>query len=273
MRAFVVGGAVIALTAAAAAPAMAQAELGITGSFYSAYIWRGLSLVNKPVFQPDINLSFPLGSASLTVGGWSNVELGAYDGEDDLSQGGGRSLNLSEFDPYAEVGFSAGKAELTVGGVGYIYPNDAPGVTTDANTWEVYGKVNLGVPLNPGLAAYYDIDQVKGLYLEGSLSHDIPLGPKALTIGATAGWSLSQGPNDDEPDEVANFADDGFTHLDLSASIEFGAGPFAITPAFHFVIAGDDAVKVTKPTSLSDTKIWGGVSISWGKTFGAKAEE
>lgn len=272
MRAFVVGGALLAL-ATAATPVAAQTEFGITAGFYSAYVWRGLSLVNKPVLQPDINLSLPLGGASLTVGGWSNIELGAYDGDEDISQGGGRSFNLSEFDPYAEVGFTAGRVELAIGGVGYIYPNDAPGVTTDANTWEVYGKVGFDAPLAPSLAAYYDIDQVKGLYLEGSLSHDIPLGPKALTIGATAGWSVNQGPNDDEPEEVANFADDGFTHLDLNASIEFGAGPFSITPSIHVVIAGDDAVKVTKIGSTSDTKLWGGVAISWGKVFGKSAEE
>ncbi len=272
MRPFVVGGALVALAAAVNAPVAAQAELGITGSFYSAYVWRGLSLVNKPVFEPDINLSFPLGAASLTVGGWSNIELGAYDGSNDISQGGGRSLNLSEFDPYAEIGFSAGKAALTLGGVGYIYPNDAPGVTTDANTWEVYGKVDLDVPFSPGIAAYYDIDQVKGLYLEGTLSKDIPLGPKALSIGAVAGWSVSQGPNSSKPDEVANFSDDGFTHLDLSASMEFAAGPLSITPTIHVVVAGDEFVKFTKLNSQSDAKLWGGVSIGWGKTFGAKEE-
>lgn len=271
MRAFVVGGAVIALSVAAAAPAMAQAELGITGSFYSAYVWRGLSLVNKPVFQPDINLSFPLGSASLTVGGWSNVELGAYDGADDISQGGGTSLNLSEFDPYAELGFSAGKAEFTLGGIGYIYPNDA-GATSDANTVEVYGKVGLGVPLGPSVAVYYDVSKVKGLYVEGSVSHDIPLGPKALSLGALVGFSNKMEPNAD--DESFNFADNGFTHVDLSASIEFGAGPFSITPTVHGIIGIDDATKVSKATAL-DTgfKLWGGVSISWGKAFGAKAEE
>jgi len=273
MRAFVVGGAIVAL-AASAAPAAAQTELGITAGFYSAYVWRGLSLTNKPVLQPDINLSFPLGGASLTVGGWGNVELGAYDdAEDDISQGGGASFNLTEFDPYAEIGFTAGKAELAIGGVGYIYPNDE-GATSDFNTWEVYGKIGLDAPLAPSLAAYYDIDKIKGLYIEGSLSHDIPLGPKALTIGALAGWNLSQGPNDDDPDEGVNFADKGITHVDLSASIEFGAGPFSITPALHGVFAIDDATKVTSPSNTDKGfKLWGGVAISWGKAFGAKAEE
>lgn len=271
MRAFVVGSALVAL-ATAATPAAAQTEFGITASFYSAYMWRGLSLTNKPVLQPDINLAFPLGGASLTVGGWGNVELGAYDDpESDISQGGGTSFNLTEFDPYAEIGFSAGKAELTLGGIGYIYPNDV-GATSDANTWEVYGKIGLGIPLSPSLGVYYDVSKVKGLYVEGSISHDIPLGPKALSLGALVGYSSKMEPNPD--DESFNFSDDGFTHVDLSASIEFGAGPFSITPTVHGIFGIDDFTKFSKPSNDDASfKLWGGVSISWGKTFGAKAEE
>lgn len=273
MRAFVVGAAIVGLSIGSAAPAAAQTEFGITASFYSAYVWRGLSLTNKPVLQPDVSLSLPLGGASLTLGGWSNVELGAYDGEDDITQGGGTSFNLSEFDPYAEIGFNAGKAELTLGGIGYIYPNDdnAP-ISSDANTWEVYGKVGLDVPLSPSLAVYYDVSKVKGLYVEGSISHDIPLGPKALTLGALVGYSSNMNPSAD--DESANFSDDGLTHVDLSAEIEFGAGPFSITPSVHGIFGIDDWTKISKATE-DDTKfkLWGGVSISWGKTFGAKAEE
>jgi hypothetical protein len=270
MRAIVVGATVLVLTAGSAAPAAAQAELGLEVGAFSGYYWRGLSYVNKPVLQPDLSLSFPLGGASLTIGGWSNIELGAYDGEDDLSIGGGTSFNLSEVDPYAELGFSAGKAEITLGGVGYVFPNDA-GYTSDINTVEVYGSVSLGVPLNPTLAAYYDVDKIKGLYVEGSVSHDIPLGPKALTLGALLGWNAGQGP---DPGEDANFADDGFTHVDLSASIELGAGPFTLTPQVHGIFGIDDATKISKPTA-TDTKfkIWGGISIGWGKTFGGKAEE
>ena len=46
----------------------------------------------------------------------------------------------------------------------------------------------------------------------------------------------------------ANFSDDGFTHLDLSAGMPITAGIFSITPALHVVINGDDVTKFTSPT-------------------------
>lgn len=264
-RVLVIGGVVAAL--ATSAPASAQTELGIDASLYSSYVWRGLTLTSGPVLQPDVYLSFPLGGVSLTVGAWGNVEIGEYDDADDVTQGAGTSFNLSEVDPYAELGFSAGKAALALGVTAYVYPNDAPAINSDFNTVELYGSVSLEAPLSPTLAAYYDLDKVKGLYVEGSVSHGIPLGATTLSLGALGGFSNNMDPDPD--DFTSNFADNGFTHLDLSASVEFAAGPFAITPAFHFQINGDDGTKYKG----DDTKIWGGVTISWGKAFGAAAEE
>lgn len=259
-RALVLGG---LLAAAAAAPAAAQTSFGIDVGAYSSYVWRGLTLTSGPVIQPAVWVSFPLGSASLTIGGWSNVEVGKYDDADDVTQGGGTSMNLSEFDPYAEIGYTLGKASLAWGVTGYIYPNDdtAP-ANSDINTWEAYGKVSLDAPLAPGFAVYYDFVKVKGLYLEGTVGHGVPLGATTLNLAATAGYSSAMDPNPD--DDSFNFADNGFTHLDLSASVDLSAGPVTISPVFHFQLNGDDGTKYKG----DDTKIWGGVSLSWSKSSG-----
>jgi hypothetical protein len=65
------------------------ADLGI----YSAYVWRGLSLTNRPVLQPDLWLSLPVGgNGSITVGGWSSIDIGKYDNPTkDISEGGGNA--------------------------------------------------------------------------------------------------------------------------------------------------------------------------------------
>jgi hypothetical protein len=267
-----------------ASPARAQATFGVDLDLFSSYVWRGLSLTNKPVAEPALWVSFPAGNASLTVGGWANTDLGKYDDASEISQSGGTSaFNLAEFDPYAEVAFPVGTATLTGGVVGYIYPNDDPGLTSDFNTWEIYGKAGLDVPLSPELAIYYDFDKVKGAYIEGNVSHSLAASERvSIDLGATAGFSAGQHADLDDlgaPEaDFFNFAQNGFTHLDLFAGVPFTAGVFSITPVIHFVIDGDELTKITSydettgfPNS-NDAKVWGGVSLSWSNETEATPE-
>jgi hypothetical protein len=266
-RALVLGS---ALAMFAALPAAAQTTFGIDAGLFSSYVWRGLTYSSKPVLQPDAYVSFPLGNASLTVGGWGNIELGQYDAPDIGEGGGAASLDFTEFDWWAEVGFPVGKATLTGGVTGYHFPNDF-GFTSDANTIEVYGKAQLDAPLNPKVSAYYDVKAVKGFYIEGGVSHGIPIGPKSLTLGGLIGYSSNMDPDPD--DDSFNFADNGISHIDLSASVGLEAGPFSITPSLHAIFGQDDFTKFRTQTKETDLKLWGGVTISWSKAFGGEAEE
>jgi len=250
--------------------AAAQVEIGAQLDLFSAYVWRGVTYTNKPVAQPDLWISFPAGNASITAGGWANIDLGQYDDPaDDFSESGGlSSFNLAEFNPYAEVSFSSGKTAITGGVVGYIYPNDldeAPveGLDSESNTWEVYGTVGFDVPLAPEVSLYYDIDKVSGAYVEGGLSHSLQLGEShTLDLAGLVGFSLSQGFNED--DESFNFDDNGLTHVDFSAGVPLTAGTFSITPVLHLQVNGDEITKFHSPSSDgSDFKVWGGVSIGW----------
>jgi hypothetical protein len=269
LRPKLLGAAVLAVVASALVrSAQAQATVGADLGLFSGYVWRGVSLTNRPVGQPNVYVAFPAGNASVTLGGWANVDLGRYDDSDDFSQSGGvSSFNLSEFDPWAEVSVPVGKATLTGGVLGYVFPNDL-GVTDDFNTWEVYGKVGLGVPLSPKLAMYYDFDKVNGAYLEGSVGHSVPLGSVSLNLGALAGLSAGQAESD-SPDEINNFFENGFTHLDLSAGVPFKTGIFSITPVIHFLVNGDEITKFTSPGDESDVKLWGGVTLSWSRVIDA----
>jgi hypothetical protein len=258
------------LLAAPVRESAAQTEVGAQLDLFSAYVWRGVTYTNKPVAQPDVWVSFPAGNAAVTVGGWANVELGKYDDpDDDLSESGGLSaFNLAEFNPYAEVSVSAGKAALTGGIVGYLFPNDlddAPngGLDSESNTWEVYGIVGFDVPLAPEISLYYDFDKVKGAYLEGAVSHAVPLGEThALELSGLVGLNLGQG--FDEDAESFNFDDDGITHLDFGAGVPLTAGAFSITPVVHLQVSADEVTKFHSPSSDgSDFKLWGGVSIGW----------
>lgn len=272
---FVVAGLFITGTLASAAPGRAQTTVGADLGLFSSYVWRGLSLTNKPVAQPDVYVTIPAGNASITAGGWANFDLGKYDKASDISESGGTSaFNFAEFDPWLEVGIPVGKATLTPGITAYIYPNSA-GLTSDFNTVEVYLKTALDAPLSPKLNVYYDVDKVKGLYAEGSISHSLAASEKvSVNLGALVGVNAGQGASTNLG-ETANFADDGFTHFDLSAGIPFTAGVLSLTPVLHLIIPIDDATKITKfdaTTGLpvtKDAKLWGGVSIAWSKEYGA----
>ena len=272
---------------ASAAPAAAQTTVGADASLFSSYVWRGLSLTNKPVLQPDLYVTIPTGKASVTLGGWANIDLGKYDDpEDDISESGGlSSFNFAEFDPWAEVAFPVGEKTTLTGGItAYIYPNDLTatsngGFDSDANTVELYAKAAFDVLLSPKLSMWYDVDKINGAYFEASVSHTIPASEKVgIALGALAGFSAGQDADLDQNGEPQadffNFQDNGLTHVDLSAGVPLSAGVFSITPVIHFVITSDEATKVTSPTDVSDTKVWGGVTVSWSHGYGeAPAEE
>lgn len=273
-RAKVLGATLVVVGAITSAGPLKAQTVGADLALFSSYVWRGVTLTGKPVAEPDLYVTFPAGAASVTLGGWANIDLGKYDGNDISESGGTSAFNFAEFDPWAEVAFPVGKATLTAGATAYIYPNKA-GLTKDFNTVEIYGKFALDNPLSPKLNVYYDVDKVKGLYAEGSISHSFPASEKvSVNLTALAGVNSGQGVNTDpNSDETANFFDSGFTHLDLSAGIPITAGVVSITPAFHVVINGDDATKFTSLNKTHDVKFWGGATISWSKSYGAAAEE
>ncbi|HXG44007.1 MAG TPA: TorF family putative porin [Gemmatimonadales bacterium] len=269
-------GALAALVIGLPGALPAQVTLGADAGVFSAYVWRGLSLTNRPVLQPDAWLSVPAGGGSFLLSGWANVDLGRYnDPSDELSEGGGTgSLNVTEVDLTAEYGHGLGAGlSGAVGAIVYLFPNDA-GFTDDLNTTEIYGRLQASrLPLAPKVTVWYDVNKVKGAYIEANVSQALPIKALPITLGATAAFSAGQAVNRADPGEVANFKENGFVHGDLYATASLAAGPVTIAPAVHFHLCNDEFVKVTSPTSTSDAKLWAGFSVSWSRALGATRAE
>jgi len=259
--------------AAAAVPSPAPAQVVLTSDAgaFNAYVWRGVTLTNQFVVQPDLYLTIPAGGGSLVLGGWGSIDAGQYnDPVNDLSEGGGTSsFNATEIDLWADYTRGLGpKLTGTLGGILYLFPNEA-GLTNDVNrTVELYGKLQAAVPLSPKLAAWYDVDKVDGLYLEGSVSQPVAGIPGfPVTLGALAGFSASQGVNENDATEIANFARNTLTHVDLSATGALSLGPVTVAPTVHFLILNDELAQITKPAVSKDVKAWAGLTLTWSKAL------
>jgi hypothetical protein len=267
--------------AALSAPGAASGQVMLTSDAgaFNAYVWRGVTLTNQFVVQPDLYVTIPAGGGSVVLGGWGSIDAGRYDDPvNDLSEGGGTSgFNATEVDLWAEYSHGLGPSLTgTFGGLLYLFPNEA-GLTNEVNrTVELYGKLQAGLPLSPKLAAWYDVDKVDGLYLEGSIAQPVAGIPGfPVTVGALAGFSASQGINEDDPAEIANFARNTLTHVDLSATGALSVGPVTVAPTVHFLILNDDFAQITKPAVSKDVKAWAGVTLTWSKalTGASKAAE
>ena len=269
MRTLKVVGWLALLVLVAAMPAAAQVTIGVDAALNSQYVWRGLSYTNKPVIQPDLWLS----AAGFTAGVWANVEPGAYTGAKDISENGSDGAGIAEIDGWIEYARASGNVNWKLGWTIYTFDTNNSGFTAFYDTHEFYGQASIGgLPFTPTLYAAYDVDKVKGLFLQPSISRAVKVSPAtSITLTALAGISAGQEVNVN--DASANFAKSGLAHLDFGASTSFAAGAVSIAPQFHVQWCHDDFTKIASPTSQHSVKVWGGVTLSWSRALGAKASE
>lgn len=249
--------------------AEAQIDFGADLGVASQYMWRGITIVNRPVLQPGLWVSRSFGDGSATLSLWGNIEIGNYDSRSALSEAGGaHAFDLTEIDPTLEVAWPLGIAELVAGASGYLYPNQS-GYTFDDNAAEVYGRVTLPGwwGLTHTLSAYQDVTAIDGAYLEMGLSRAFTLRKGTdLELSAAVGWSVGQGVEYDGAGDVkepGNFEGNGFTHAELGLAIPLDYGRFSIEPSAHLVFGHDDATTVYSGTSERDVKFWFGVAASF----------
>jgi len=248
-----------------AAAARAQVEVGGDLTLASAYLWRGVTVVNRPILQPSLYATRPLGPLAVTGSLWSNIELGRYDGSSDISETGGTSaFNVAEIDPSLELGLPIGEHSLALGVDGFVYPNGA-GYTSADNAAEIYLRLDVALPGEPSLGWWRDVTAIDGSYFEASLSHSFALREDlALELACAAGFSLSQGENlrsDGSVRRPGNFAEDGFTHWEGGATLAFSWRELTIAPSLSLVVGSDPWTKYSSATHTRDVKLYGALSV------------
>ncbi len=189
---------VLAALPAALLPARALAlDAQLDLSLQSAYVWRGMVLNDRPVFQPSLTVSAGPLSASV----WTNV---------DLTSDHGHRGETSEIDYWLAYTFAGNDAELTVTCYDYTFPH-----ATDASTQEVWATVTLKtLPFSPSLSAIRDVNAVDGWYF--LLTGSQPLG--LLKTGRSGGLLLTLNLGHGDRDYAAGY----FPDLALGGVTDYG---------------------------------------------------
>jgi hypothetical protein len=243
--------------------------LGADATYSNRYVWRGLTRTSHKIFQLGAFVSVASGQDFFTFGGWASLEPLESDA-DQTSDTGVDEAGLGEFNYWFEYQRGFGLLDAAVGWTGYVFGNEATagGWTSDFNTGEIYGRIELrSLPVSPKLAVWYDVDNVDGAYLETSADLQVPFLPIAsLYVTGLAGWSLGQDVSGGNP-TTGYFAEDGLTHVDLSAWTSFLiGGGFSIASALHVQFNRDASTKVTSAhadDSDRSTKVWFSLAVSW----------
>ena len=152
--------------------------MGVSVDGVSRYTWRGLVLNDDPALQPSVSLTY----GGFTVGVWGSLDL--TDSSEDLGHGY-RHGAFSEVDLSLDYEHSFGLVSLSTGLVLYDFPG-----TGLPNTTELHVGVDADLAVDLSFAAWYDIAEANGFYLEAGAAREIGVGKSAsLELGATLGWA------------------------------------------------------------------------------------
>ena len=216
------------------------------GDYYSKYIWRGQVLNDRSVFQPAVYIS---------AYGFTGSIWGSFD----LTNTNSNKGEFTEFDYTLDYSAAVPGVEylsFSAGVIHYRFPNTQFNPTT-----ELYGGLNAAVPLSPAIKVYYDVDQIKGSYIQLSVGHIIEKLPQwredcycNLQVGASIGYGTSKYNEGYFGVQVGALND-----LTISGALPICVGRWTIKPSLGYSTMLTDNVRTA--TGKSDN-LWGGVSAS-----------
>lgn len=258
------GTAVLFMFVLGAEAAVGDTSVGVDLDLRSRYVWRGLTVTDFFVMQPSVWVGLEGERQAWTAGVWGHLEATpSLAGLGVRSEGAG----FGEVDYWVEWGWSTKAFELGFGSILYTY-SGYPGDDLD-RTAEIYSSFALpDLPLAPSVTVFYDVVAVRGAYVETELSHTVrPESSLPVSFGAAFGVSWGQGESTRRL-ESANFASDGLTHVDLSASFEWNAGSATLEPSVHYVVLLDEyarAIGGDDATGSRGQTLWFGARLVWSR--------
>ena len=242
---------------AAPSAAVGQVQAAVDLGYSHDHVWRGLTRVTRPSFEPAVAVAWKGERVMVSAGGWALLE--PWEPDPDHLTVAGRDAALGEADAWVEGGYRlrlfSALLDLRAGWTLYTFHGDAAEagpvevlpstcdggeqpVPEELDTSEAYVGVTIARPrelytilgLPPDLPigfdalAAFDLGPVGGTYLETGLRADLPVLFIGEPLGSVvarliSGWSINQASAEAEP---GWYAGEGLTHVALS----LGATPF-----------------------------------------------
>ena len=226
--------------AALAGPAAAEVTATYTLDFASAYVWRGITVTDGVVWQPQVTVAHGSGFALNVWGNW--------DWDDD----NGLEHEFIEVDITPSYTFDTGSDLIaSVGLIEYIFPNS--GAFNDATT-EAWFSLGWAGTITPTLAVYYDFDAVEDYYANLSLLYAHEVNEDVdFKVALAAGYA-----GEDFASFYAGGVDSGF--FDGRATVTL-----AYAPDGKWGIAGYAAFSDTLDDDVlpeQEVDFFGGISVS-----------
>lgn len=241
--------------AATAAPAVVEEEnsplsFAATLDLYSAYVWRGVVVNDRPVWQPGATVSYDTGDYGTFSGNvWGNFDMTDRKGH---TQFGG----INEVDYTVSYAIDVGPVSLSAGHIWYTFPSVSSSAY-GSSTREVYATAQYNNDLvNPFVKVYYDYEYAEGFYGNVGLNKTV-----SVTDQFSVGSEVSLGAGDE--DYMS-----GYFGTSDAGLVDFNAALFAsyaitdnisIGPrlAWMSVVDGD-----ARDNSDDQDLLWGGVNLS-----------
>ena len=234
-------------------PAAAQEEeeasalsLEASVDWVTAYVWRGMLLVDHPVRQPSANLSY--GGLSLNV--WGSIDC------TDINEDNGEAYRLQEVDYTISYAYSPTEGlDLDTGLIWYTFSGFD-------STGEVYVSASFPcVPVVvPSVTAYYDFDEVDGWYVNGALTYGYDITEKLnLELAGGVGWGSSNYHEGYFGEAAANSLSD----LLLKATLSYAVTDSVSVSAYagYTEILKSDVERLAKAGYGDSDVLFGGLSL------------
>ncbi len=230
---------------------------GTDQGLFSKYLWRGTTVGasntagvirddHGTAWQGDVYLTV---FDFLTFNVWYDMPLG----QKAKSLGTGSNGSFYEIDYTVDLAYSIDKWSFNAGHITYTFPTTVAGSIDQ--TSELYVSAGYDTFLSPTLGAYYDYDNVNGLYLQLDLGHSIELNDWAtVNLGATVGYASGEGADarkDASGQQYWAYYDknSGFTHANFSASVDFALAHvnpaldrFTLSPSFAWEVRNSSMI-------------------------------